>query len=240
MPCPDPPRPISATPDRSRPSAVPRNGAATEQNGKKRADGGRKRCCGRQPKGTSGRGDPWPGLCSRGQPRGASKAPLPARLACYSARASDPRGGGRGSRWGSCRRPGAAAAAARGARQGAQEGAVALGQGQERAGMGRARVGVPPGERRLRATHVERVGAATVGGCGGGVAAGKGGGGAAPGAAAAARAPAGCDVSPARAKVRLGACSDRYSTCVPCAATPRLCAQRLLDFILPRLDTTPG
>ena len=27
--------------------------------------------------------------------------------------------------------------------------------------MGRARVGVPPGERRLRATHVERVGAAT-------------------------------------------------------------------------------
>ena len=166
-PCPDPPRPISATPDRSRPSAVPRNGAATEQNGKKRPDGGRKRCCGRQPKGTSGRGDPWPGLCSRGQPRGASKAPLPARLACYSARASDPRGGGRGSRWGSCRRPGAAAAAARGARQGAQEGAVALGQGQERAGMGRARVGVPPGERRLRATHVERVGAATVGGCGG-------------------------------------------------------------------------
>ena len=29
--------------------------------------------------------------------------------------------------------------------------------------MGRARVGVPPGERRLRATHVERVGAAAVG-----------------------------------------------------------------------------
>ncbi len=128
MPCPDPPRPISATPDRSRPSAVPRNGAATEQNGKKRADGGRKRCCGRQPKGTSGRGDPWPGLCSRGQPRGASKAPLPARLACYSARASDPRGGGRGSRWGSCHRPGAAATA-RSARQDAQGGAVALGQG---------------------------------------------------------------------------------------------------------------
>ena len=37
-PCPDPPRPISAIPDRSRPSAVPRNGAATEQNGKKRPD----------------------------------------------------------------------------------------------------------------------------------------------------------------------------------------------------------
>ena len=146
-------------------------------NGAKRqetAGRGRKRCCGRQPKGTSGRGDPWPGLCSRGQPRGASKAPLPARLACYSARASDPRGGGRGSRWGSCRRPGAAAAAARGARQGAQEGAVALGQGQERAGMGRARVGVPPGERRLRAAHVERVGAAAVG-ARGGVIAGKGG-----------------------------------------------------------------
>ena len=30
-------------------------------------------------------------------------------------------------------------------------------------GMGRARVGVPPSERRLRATHVERVGAAAVG-----------------------------------------------------------------------------
>ena len=30
--------------------------------------------------------------------------------------------------------------------------------------MGRARVGVPPGERRLRAAHVERVGAAAVGG----------------------------------------------------------------------------
>ena len=29
--------------------------------------------------------------------------------------------------------------------------------------MGRARVGVPPGERRLRAAHVERVGAAAVG-----------------------------------------------------------------------------
>ena len=68
----------------------------------------------------------------------------------------------------------AAAATARGARQGAQEGAVALGQGQERAGMGRARVGVPPGERRLRAAHVERVGAAAVG-AGGGVIAGKGG-----------------------------------------------------------------
>ena len=43
--------------------------------------------------------------------------------------------------------------------------------------MGRARVGVPPGERRLRAAHVERVGAAAVG-AGGGVIAGKGGGGA--------------------------------------------------------------
>ena len=43
--------------------------------------------------------------------------------------------------------------------------------------MGRARVGVPPGERRLRAAHVERVGAATVG-AGGGVIAEKGGGGA--------------------------------------------------------------
>ena len=42
--------------------------------------------------------------------------------------------------------------------------------------MGRARVGVPPGERRLRAAHVERVGAAAVG-AGGGVIAGKGGGG---------------------------------------------------------------
>ena len=124
-PCPDPPHPISAIPDRSRPSAVPRNGAATEQNGKKRPDGGRKRCCGRQPKGTSGRGDPWPGMCSRGQPRGASKALLPAQLACYSARASDPRGG---SRWGSCHRPGAATSA-RGARQDAQEGAVAWGWG---------------------------------------------------------------------------------------------------------------
>ena len=30
-------------------------------------------------------------------------------------------------------------------------------------GVGRARVGVPPGERRLRAAHVERVGAAAVG-----------------------------------------------------------------------------
>ena len=40
--------------------------------------------------------------------------------------------------------------------------------------MGRARVGVPPGERRLRAAHVERVGAAAVG-AGGGVIAGKGG-----------------------------------------------------------------
>ena len=38
MPCPDPPRPISATPDRPRPSAVPTNCAATEQNGKKRPD----------------------------------------------------------------------------------------------------------------------------------------------------------------------------------------------------------
>ena len=37
-PCPDPPRPISATPDRPRPSAVPTNCAATEQNGKKRPD----------------------------------------------------------------------------------------------------------------------------------------------------------------------------------------------------------
>ena len=44
--------------------------------------------------------------------------------------------------------------------------------------MGRARVGVPPGERRLRAAHVERVGAAAVG-AGGGVIAGNGGGGAA-------------------------------------------------------------
>ena len=42
--------------------------------------------------------------------------------------------------------------------------------------MGRARVGVPPGERRLRAAHVERVGAAAVG-AGGGVIAGKRGGG---------------------------------------------------------------
>ena len=41
--------------------------------------------------------------------------------------------------------------------------------------MGRARVGVPPGERRLRAAHVERVGAAAVG-AGGGVIAGKEGG----------------------------------------------------------------
>ena len=95
--------------------------------------------------------------------QGGFEGLLLAQLACHSARASDPRGGGRGSRWGSCRRPGAAAVAARGARQGAQEGAVALGQGQERAGMGRARVGVPPGERRLRAAHVERVGAAAVG-----------------------------------------------------------------------------
>ena len=71
--------------------------------------------------------------------------------------------GGWGSRWGSCHRPGAAATA-RSARQDAQGGAVALGQGQGRAGMGRARVGVPPGERRLRAAHVERVGAAAVGG----------------------------------------------------------------------------
>ena len=38
--------------------------------------------------------------------------------------------------------------------------------------MGRARAGVPPGERRLRAAHVERVGAAAVG-AGGGVIAGK-------------------------------------------------------------------
>ena len=40
--------------------------------------------------------------------------------------------------------------------------------------MGRARVGVPPGERRLRAAHVERVGAAAVG-AGGGVIAGNAG-----------------------------------------------------------------
>ena len=40
--------------------------------------------------------------------------------------------------------------------------------------MGRARVGVPPGERRLRAAHVERVGAAAAG-AGGGVIAGNAG-----------------------------------------------------------------
>ena len=57
--------------------------------------------------------------------------------------------------------------------------------------MGRARVGVPPGERRLRAAHVERVGAAAVG-AGGGVIAGKGGWGAAPGGCAAP--PNGCSV----------------------------------------------
>ena len=57
--------------------------------------------------------------------------------------------------------------------------------------MGRARVGVPPGERRLRAAHVERVGAAAVG-AGGGVIAGKGGWGA--GGAMGGAPPNGCSV----------------------------------------------
>ena len=222
--------------------------------------------------------------------QGGFEGLLLAQLACHSARASDPRGGGRGtwlrccpalapvsncsccsgsgcctgsgccsgcgcgcgsgsgsgsSSGSSCAAP--APAGCRGleqpppqrvarASQGAQEGAVALGRGRERAEMGRARVGVPPGERRLRATHVERVGAATgrLRGWGGRWEGGWG---------SCARC---CGSSPCSRRlrcvsctcqVRLGACSDRYSTCVPCAATPRLCAQRLLDFILPRLDT---
>ena len=143
-PCPDPPRPISAIPDRSRPSAVPRNGAAMEQNGKKRPD--------RQ---TEQKALLWEAAERHQRQRrsmagsvlarpaqGRFEAPLagPARL-LQRARvrsAWGTEGGGAGSRWGSCR-PGAATAAARGARQDAQEGAVALGQGQEWAGMGRAR-----------------------------------------------------------------------------------------------------
>ena len=123
-PCPDPPRPISAIPDRSRPSAVPRNGAATEQNGKKRPDGAESAAVGgsrKAPAAEAIRGQ----VCARVASPGALRRPSYRPSSPATARARQIRGGGAGG--------GAATGLelppARGARQDAQEGAVAWGWG---------------------------------------------------------------------------------------------------------------